>query len=95
MVYAGGRPLWQLSIAVHDARAPVPVLRWSPTDHRRAEAARDRIFAMCGTDEPPIAPEGEEAALLRVTRQWRKPLSMAEVAQLAPTPEVRTRPGRA
>jgi len=49
---------------------------------------------MCGTDEPAIAPEGEEAALLVVTRQWRKPLSIAEVAQMAPTPEVRQRQGR-
>ena len=70
------------------------VLRWSPTLHRKVEAARDRILAMCGTDEPAIAPEGEEAALLVVTRQWRKPLSIAEVAQMAPTPEVRQRQGR-
>lgn len=28
------------------------------------------------------------------TRQWRKPLSIEEIAQLAPTPEVRAREGR-
>lgn len=47
-----------------------------------------------GTDEPLIVPEGEEAALLQVTRQWRKPLRIDEVARLAPTPEVRERRGR-
>ena len=93
-MYAGGRPLWQLSIAVQSRRGPVQVLRWSPTDHRKVEAARDRIMAMCGTDEPLIEPDGEEASLLKVTRQWRKPLSIEEVAQMAPTPEVRARPGR-
>ena len=72
----------------------MPVLRWSPTIHRRVEAVRDRIFRGVGTAEPLIEPEGEEAALLRVTRQWRKPLSIEEVARLAPTPEVRERKGR-
>jgi hypothetical protein len=93
-VYAGGRPLWQLSIAVQGRRGPVDVLRWSQTDHRRVEAARDRIMAMCGTDEPLIEPAGEEAALMMVTRQWRKPLSIEEVNRMAPTPEVRERRGR-
>lgn len=92
-VYAGGRPLWQLSIACQGLRGPVPVLRWSPTMHRKAERERDRIMGMCGV-EALIEPEGEEAALLRVTRQWRKPLSIEEIAQMADTPEVRERKGR-
>lgn len=51
-------------------------------------------MAMCGTGEALIEPDGEEAASLRVTRQWRKPLSLEEVAQMAPTREVLARPGR-
>ena len=89
-MYAGGRPLWQLSLAVHDAHRPLSVLRWSPTMHRRIEAARDRILRGVGTDEPLI-----EEPNVRVTRQWRKPLRIDEVSQLAPTLEVRQRPGRA
>lgn len=61
---------------------------------RRIEAIRDRIMGMCGTDEPLIEPTGEEAAMMRVTLQWRRPLSISEVARMAPTPEVRERPGR-
>lgn len=61
---------------------------------RKVEAIRDRIMAMCGTDEPLIEPSGDEAAMMRVTRQWRRPLSISEVAQMADTPEVRARPGR-
>lgn len=93
-MYAGGRPLWHLSLAVHDRSGPVPVLRWSPTTHRRIEALRDRIMAMCGTSEPLVESEGEEATLLQVTRQWRKPLRIDEVARMAPTAEVRERKGR-
>lgn len=91
-MYAGGRPLWQLSIAVHDrTTGPVPVLRWSPTLHRVVEAARDRIMRGVGTDEPLIVPEGDELAAMIVTRQWRKPLRIDEVNRMAPTPEVRER----
>jgi hypothetical protein len=64
---------------------------------RQVEAVRDRIFAMCGSAEAVIPLTDYEAAALgatRVTMQWRKPLSLTEVAQLAPTPEVRARPGR-
>ena len=93
-MYAGGRPLWQLSVAQQGRRGPVQVLRWSPTMHREAEAACSRVMAMCGSIEPLIEPEGAELAMLRVTRQWRKPLSISEVAQMAPTPEVLARPGR-
>jgi hypothetical protein len=72
----------------------VPVLRWSLTTQRRVAYVRDRIMGMCGTHEPLIESEDEEAALLRVTRQWRKPLAVEEVARMAPTPEVRERRGR-
>lgn len=47
-----------------------------------------------GTEEPFIEPEGEELAMLRTTRQWRKPLRVDEVARMAATPEVVARPGR-
>jgi hypothetical protein len=71
-------------------KGPVPVLRWSPTDHRKVEHIRDRIFRGLGTDEALIeADEGQQ-----VTRQWRKPLSIIEVNQMAMTPEVRKREGR-
>jgi hypothetical protein len=95
MVYAGGRPLWHLSLAVHQRGGPVPVLRWSPTIHRRIEAARDRIMRSVGSSEPLIEPTGEELALLRATRQWRKPLRIDEVNRMAATSEVRERRGRA
>ena len=58
---------------------------------RRVEAVRDRIMRMCGTSEPMV--EAHDAPLT-VTRQWRKPLSIEEVARMAPTPEVRERKGR-
>jgi hypothetical protein len=58
---------------------------------REIEAVRDRIFAMCGTDEPLVLDDSGET---RVTMQWRKPLTLVEVAQLAPTLEVRERRGR-
>jgi hypothetical protein len=58
---------------------------------RKVEAVRDRIMAMCGTDEPVIEAIGEGNV---VTMQWRKPLRIDEVARMAPTPEVRERKGR-
>jgi hypothetical protein len=80
-----------LSIAIHDRTGPVAVLSLSLKLRREVEAARDRIFAMCGSDEPAIDTigEGNVASL-----QWRKPLSIEEVARMAPTPEVRERRGR-
>ena len=95
-MYAGGRPLWQLSLALRDLQKPMPVpaVRWTLTTRRRMSIIRDRIMSMCGTDEPLIAPDGEEAAMLRVTMQWRKPLAVSEVNRMAPTPEVRERKGR-
>jgi hypothetical protein len=58
------------------------------------EAMRDRILFGLGSPEPVIPVEGEERAMLSVTMQWRKPLSIGEIAQMAPTPEVRAREGR-
>jgi hypothetical protein len=58
------------------------------------EALRDRILFGLGSSEPVIPIEGEERAMVRVTMQWRKPLSFEEVAQMADTPEVRERSGR-
>lgn len=51
-------------------------------------------MGMCGTSEPAIEPDGEEAAMLRVTRQWRKPLRIDEVNRMSATPEVKERRGR-
>jgi hypothetical protein len=84
--------LWQLSLAHHERHGPAEVLRWSPTVHRRIEAIRDRIMRDLGTSEPLIE---DLTGIAIVSRQWRKPLSIEEVNQMAPTPEVRERPGRA
>lgn len=70
------------------------MLRWSPTITRRMYAYKDSIFHGLGSPEPVIPVEGEERASLRVTMQWRRPLSILEVNQMAQTPEVRDRPGR-
>jgi hypothetical protein len=97
MTYAAGRPLWMLSLATWDAeRRSVPVLRWSPTIRRQIEAVRDRILMRLGTNEPMIE---ESAAMLygerAISIAWRKPLSIEEINRMAPTPEVKARPGRA
>jgi hypothetical protein len=68
---------------------PVPVLRWSPTLKRRIEHIRDRIMRGLGTDEP-LIPED----IRGIAHHWRKPLSIPEINQMAPTPEVRERRGR-
>jgi hypothetical protein len=75
---------------------PVPVLRWSLSTVRKVEAIRDRIMSMCGTQEQLIAvgADGYPSGHQPVTMQWRKPLSIEEVARMAPTPEVRERAGR-
>jgi hypothetical protein len=51
---------------------------------------------MCGTQEQLIAvgADGYPSGHQPVTMQWRKPLSIEEVARMAPTPEVRERAGR-
>lgn len=91
-MYAGGRPLWQLSLAYQRESGPVSVLRWSPTRWRKIEAIRDRILFGVGSPESLIPVEGKD--MLTVTVQWRKPLSITEVAQMANTSEVRARLGR-
>lgn len=70
----------------------MPVLSLSPTACRRLEAIRDKILYGAGTSEPFIA---EEPSRQTVSLHWRKPLSIKEVNQMAPTPEVISRPGRA
>lgn len=65
---------------------------------RKMEALRDRILQGCGTGEPwfleDIHEYQAETGRTMFAAQWRKPLSLVEVAQMAPTPEVRQRPGR-
>jgi hypothetical protein len=96
MVYAGGRPLWQLSLSMHKNGFPVPVLRWSPTMRRLIDDARDRLFSRIGTNEPVFEESMVDVlGASAVTVNWRKPLRIDEVNQLAPTLEVRDRPGRA
>ena len=72
------------------------MLRWSATKWRKAEALRDRIMRGVGTDEPWHVEElsaeyGERA----IAVHYRRPLRVDEVARMAPTPEVKMRPGRA
>ena len=72
------------------------MLRWSPTKWRKAESIRDFVMRGLGTDEPWIMEEmtgvlGEHA----VSVHWRKPLRIDEVARMAPTEDVKARPGRA
>lgn len=76
---------------------PVPVLSWSPNARRRIEHRRDLMFRQIGTDEPLIEETAPQAVFNRpiVAVSWRKPLRIDEVNQLAPTPEVKQRPGRA
>jgi hypothetical protein len=85
--------LWQVSIVHHTPQGgPVPLLRWSATKWRQAEAVRDRIMRGVGTDEPWImehfAAEGGIAV------HWRRPLRLDEVNRMGPTAEVLARPGR-
>lgn len=72
----------------------MPVLRWSRMTVRKVEAVRDRILGMCGTSEPLVEADDFPPGHVRVTMQWRKPLTIEEVARLAPTVEVRERKGR-
>jgi hypothetical protein len=73
----------------------VPVLRWSPTKWREAEAVRDRIMRGVGTDEPWVMEEhSADWGMKAVAVHYRKPLRVDEVARMAPTEEVRARPGR-
>lgn len=61
---------------------------------RKVEAVRDRIMSMCGTAEPLVLADDFPDHHVRVTMQWRKPLSIEEVARITPTVEVRERKGR-
>lgn len=85
-----------LSLALQRPAGRLPVLRWSPTAWRRMEAIRDRIMHRTGTDEPWYLDEEYLADFPGATSaNWRKPLRIDEVNQMAPTPEVRQREGRA
>lgn len=89
--------MWQLSLVWREPDGkPVPVLRWSPTKWRKAEVVRDRIMTGVGTDEPWVIEEMSKMLGLRaVAVHYRRPLRIDEISQMAPTPEVLTRPGRA
>lgn len=74
----------------------MPVLRWSPTKWRKAEAVRDRIMRGIGTDEPWVVEDmSKQIGLRAVAVHFRRPLSVIEVGQMAPTTETLSRPGRA
>lgn len=85
MVYAAGRPLWHLSLAWQPMR---PLEKWNRSDRRVVEMLMDRVMSRLGTKED-VIPDHTTSAM-----QWRKPLSVEEINQMAPTPEVRARPGR-
>lgn len=90
--------MWQLSLSWHDRGRPLPVLSWSPTKWRKAEAIRDKIMRGAGTDEPWFMDDPREVAaelgFASIAVHWRKPLRVDEVARMAPTPEVKAREGR-
>lgn len=74
----------------------MPVLRWSPTKWRKAEEVRDKVMRNLGTDEPWVIEEmSQQFGMRAISVHYRRPLSIAEVARMAPTPEVLARPGRA
>jgi hypothetical protein len=60
------------------------------------EALRDRIMHGTGTDEPWFYDEEfyGEFSDMAVAAHWRRPLSIVEVNQMAPTADVRLRLGR-
>jgi len=73
----------------------VPVLRWSPTKWRKADALRDKIMRGVGTDEEWVTEEMSEQFGMRACAvHYRRPLRIDEIARMAPTPEVLARPGR-
>jgi hypothetical protein len=55
---------------------------------RRIESLRDSVMDRIGTNEKLIEQRGT------MSMQWRKPLSIVEINQMASTPEVRERKGR-
>ena len=74
----------------------MPVLRWSPTKWRKAEALRNKIMRGVGTDEEWVTEEmSEQLGMLASAVHYRRPLRVDEIAQMAPTAEVLARPGRA
>ena len=73
----------------------MPVLRWSPTKWRKAEALRDKIMRGVGTDEEWVTEEmSEQFGMRACVVHYRRPLRIDEIARMAPTPEVLARPGR-
>lgn len=85
-----------LSLSAQEPGGRVPVLRWSATRWRAMEAIRDRIMRGTGTEEPWYLDEEYLGEFPGATAaNWRKPLRIEEVSQMAVTPEVLARPGRA
>lgn len=88
--------MWQISVSLWGRnRQPVPVLRWSPAQRADVLAARDQVMRGLGTDEA-FYEESMVDVLgpAAITCNWRKPLRLDEITRLAPTPDVRARPGR-
>jgi hypothetical protein len=71
-----------------DRQGPKPLALFTRQQLGKLEATRDVIMRFIGTKEA-LIPEHRPSALT-----WRKPLSLEEINQMAPTPEVRARPGR-
>ena len=94
-MYAGGRPLWQLSLSLQPERQPLPVLRWSAAQKQEVEAARDEIMRGVGTPDP-FHEEIAKPVFARyaVSVSYRRPLRVDEVNLIKDTPMVRKRPGR-
>lgn len=72
----------------------MPLLRVSAPTWRKFEALRDQVMHGIGTPEPWFQEVLTELAERAVAVSYRKPLRLDEVNRMAPTPEVRARPGR-
>jgi hypothetical protein len=92
----GGRPLWQLSLSFHEPgkSMPVPVLRWSATKWRKAEALRDRTMRDVGIGEWAIEDMSHLLGDRAVCVHYRRLLRIDEINRMAPTNAVRQRPER-
>jgi hypothetical protein len=75
-VTLAGAPWWQLSVACSDKAGVLPLAVWSAKLWDKAAAVAAHVFNELG--------EGEVTATygMTSTRQWLKPLSLAEISRL-------------
>ena len=90
-MYGAGLPVWHCSLALQNLASNKPVLavRWTASTYHRMLRIRDHVFAALGQSAGAFVEERTRNAI-----HFRLPLRVDEIAQLAPTAEVRARPGR-